>query len=418
MLHLASHPVFLWFFSFTIDVLVVSFTSPSSPVRPACLPVLFFNVWLMLRSGKTVHYTHPMYANLLGGSVFTLALQYFNVVILRKSSYEAGGPTTTPEGAPLRLLANRKQENAAKRYEYASVLVKGQRRVVWGISHFFDSRLSGTPWEVKNVPTFSTKNPSHVPSKGDFLRNILRCIVSLILLDLARPSSDTTENAILFADSKVPFFTRLGSVSGEDIAMRFITTTASTAMTYLLFQSMYSSGAVIMVGLNLSPPERWRPLFGDILGAYSLRRAWSTFWHQGMANCLTGPAKFFTFRVLGLPKTSSIARYIFIVVVFPLSGAMHICGELTAGIPLSESGVVQFFTTQALGLLLEDAVVGGWRLVVGRSDCEAQWWKKVFGFVWVVTWLAWSMPVWTYPASRRSQGEGILPFSIVNHLKA
>jgi hypothetical protein len=206
-------------------------------------------------------------------------------------------------------------------------------------------------------------------------------------------------------------------VTGEDIAMRFVTTIASTSITYLLFQAMYSGGAVFMVALKLSPPERWRPLFGDFTDIWSLRRAWSTFWHQGMASVLTGPARFLTFRVLGLPKTSLLGRYVFTVVVFALSGAMHIFGELTAGIPRSESGVVQFFTTQALGLLIEDSVSSAWRRAAGRNKREPHWWEKAVGFIWVVVWLAWSMPVWTYPASRRSQGEGILPFSIVDHLK-
>jgi hypothetical protein len=214
--------------------------------------------------------------------------------------------------------------------------------------------------------------------------NILRCLISVLLLVLARPSPDSTQNAILFADSKVPFFARLSFVTSEDVIMRFITTTASTSITYLLFQVMYSSAAVFMVGLNLSRIERWRPLFGNFTDVWSLRRAWSMFWHQGMANCLIGPAKFVTFGILRLPKGSIPARYVLAFVVFAVSGAMHICGELTAGIPLLESGVVQFFTTQELRLLIEDIMSGLWRRTAGRNEGETQWWKKVIGFVWVV----------------------------------
>jgi hypothetical protein len=375
----------------------------------------------MLRSGKTVHYTHPMYANLLGGSIFTLALQYFNIVVLRKSSYETGGPTTAPEGNPLMLPAKTKQQQGKGKdqdCEPESAFVEIWRRMIWGISHFLDNRLSGTPWEVRNVPRFSKKDVDYVPSKAIFLRNnILRCLISVVLLDLGAPPADTSQNATIFADSKVPFFTRLSSVTTEEISMRLITTAASTTMTYLLFQAMYSAMAVLAVGLNLSLPERWRPLFGDFSEAWSLRRSWSTFWHQGIASCLTGPAKWFVFGVLRLPKSSLLARYLFTVVVFVLSGAMHLCGELTAGIPLSESGVLQFFFTQTLGLLIEDTVVGIWQRVVGGADRRARGWQKVVGLVWVGLWMAWSMPVWTYPASRRSEGEGILPFSIVDHLK-
>jgi hypothetical protein len=419
MFYLTQHPIFLWVVSFVLNVIVVSFTSTSSIIRPACFPVLVFTVWVMLRSGKAVHYTHPMYANLLGGSVFTLALQYFNLVVVRKSSYDTGGPTTTPEGVPIRLVDPQEPKTATKVDENLSAFTKSRRRILWGVSHIFDSRLSGTPWEVKNVPHFSEQNPDYIPSKTTFLRNnILRCFISVLLLDLARPSADITQNATLFADSKVPFLARLSSVTAEDVVMRVVTTTASTAITYLLFQAMYSSAAVFMVGLNLSRIERWRPLFGDLTDVWSLRRAWSIFWHQGMANCLTGPAKFVTFGILRLHKGSILARYVFTLIVFALSGTMHICGELTAGIPLSESGVVQFFITQVLGLLMEDFVSGLWSWTMGRNGGKIQWWKKAVGFVWVAVWLAWSMPVWTYPASRRSQGEGVLPFSIVDFFKS
>jgi hypothetical protein len=102
----------------------------------------------MLRSGETVHYTHPMYANLLGGSVFTLALQYFNLVVIRKSSYKSRGPTTTPEGAPVRLAGHQKPKTAIEEDEHVSAFTQSRQRILWGVSHIFDSRLSGTPWEV------------------------------------------------------------------------------------------------------------------------------------------------------------------------------------------------------------------------------------------------------------------------------
>lgn len=264
-----EHPVALFFLSFSIGVFVVGFSSPSSIIRLACLPLLLFNVWLVLRPSTQVSYTHPMYANLLGGSIFSLLLKYLDTVVLRKSTYEAGGPTTTPEGNPL-LLPHKEKEG-----DHPSSVTGIWRRLHFGIAHLLDTRLSGTPWEVKNVPPFNKNDPSYVPSKSIFLRNnILRVLISVTLLDLGRPSADTTKNAILFAESKVPFFARLGSVTTEDVAMRFVTTLASVIITYLLFQAVHASSAVVTVTLGLSKPERWRPLFGDVSDAWSLRRAW------------------------------------------------------------------------------------------------------------------------------------------------
>jgi hypothetical protein len=147
-----------------------------------------------------------------------------------------------------------------------------------------------------------------------------------------------------------------------------------------------------------------------------------------MASTFTSPAKFIVFRVLRLRRQSLLARYIYAAIVFFLSGCMHVCGEVTAGIPLWESGVIQIFTTQALGLLIEDLVKGFYGLLVpdgggggrrggDRARDGVAVWKRVVGFVWVSAWMAWSMPVWTYPATRRSQGEGVLPFSFVERLR-
>lgn len=148
----------------------------------------------------------------------------------------------------------------------------------------------------------------------------------------------------------------------------------------------------------------------------------SNFWHQSVSSTFTGPAKYFVFRLLRLEGKPLVARYIYATVVFILSGAMHVCGEVTAGVPIWEGGAVQFFAMQALGLAVEDSIVAIWQRVgpkkTGGKGHQMQWWQRVVGYVWVVAWMAWSMPVWTYPASRRSQGEGMLPFSIVDYVKA
>ncbi|KAF2009043.1 hypothetical protein BU24DRAFT_474509 [Aaosphaeria arxii CBS 175.79] len=409
------HPIFLFLVSFTTNVFVLSFTTPQSLFRLACFLIPIFNVWYMLYSQNTVTFSHPMYANLLGGSIFTFALQYFNLVILRKSCYEQGGPTRTPEGATLQSNQNDKKVNdKIKPVGHTKWLPTATKRLSWGTAHIFDSRGSGNPWEVKNVPRFSTNDPHYIPTKNEFLiRNILICLSSTILLDIVRPSADSSQNEKLFADHKIYFFSRLGSVTVEEISIRFLTTLASTVMTYLLFQAMYSAGAVVMVGLGMSRPDRWRPLFGDIREVYSLRRSWSIFWHQGLTSNITAPAKYFTFKIFGLRKGSILARYVFTIITFALSGAMHTCGELAAGITPAESGTIQFFTTQALGIVIEDIFSWAWKRFNGNS--EPRWYQKVMGFAWVVLWFTWSMPVWTYPASKRSQGESILPFSIIDH---
>ena len=138
------------------------------------------------------------------------------------------------------------------------------------------------------------------------------------------------------------------------------------------------------------------------------------FWHQSLRQPLTSPARFVTYTVLGFRKGGIIGRYLFIFNTFLLSGLLHIAGDMAAGIRWHESGVVQFFCIQTLGIMIEDSAQVAWRKLVGSCAGEPSWWQRVLGYIWVLGFLAWSVPVYTYPAARRGKGEGVLPFSVVD----
>ena len=135
-----------------------------------------------------------------------------------------------------------------------------------------------------------------------------------------------------------------------------------------------------------------------------------------MGTTLTVPSRYITTDILKLPKGSILQRYVYVLVVFQLSGLVHIVGDLAAGIEVEDSGVLQWFSIQALGFAIEDGFSWIWKHMKGQKDEEdeeGRFWQKILGFMWVVGWFVWTMPVWTYPISRASQGEGILPFSII-----
>ena len=70
---------------------------------------------------------------------------------------------------------------------------------------------------------------------------------------------------------------------------------------------------------------------------------------------------------------------------------------------------------QAIGIMMEDAVQAIYRWYHGqkRTTASPRGWKRAFGFVWLLLWLIWTTPVWTYPVAQRSSGEGILPVSLL-----
>jgi hypothetical protein len=65
-------------------------------------------------------------------------------------------------------------------------------------------------------------------------------------------------------------------------------------------------------------------------------------------------------------------------------------------------------------MVIEDCISWVWRTSTGRGGDGRALWQIVLGFTWVFAWFTWTMPVWTYPISRKSEGEGILPFSIIS----
>ena len=159
---------------------------------------------------------------------------------------------------------------------------------------------------------------------------------------------------------------------------------------------------------------------------------WSSrvFWHQAMRQTLTSSARFVTYSVLRLRRGGVTGRYTFTFFTFLLSGLMHVCGDMAAGIPFAVSGVVQFFAIQALGIMIEDAVQHMWgrasqssgsshdgKRKGAKGEDGPELWKRVVGYVWVAVWMAWSVPVWSYPAARRSSGEGVLPMSLIEHFR-
>ena len=101
-----------------------------------------------------------------------------------------------------------------------------------------------------------------------------------------------------------------------------------------------------------------------------------------------------------------------------VSGLFHRVGDTAGGTPWQESGALNFFGMQALGIIIEDAAQGIFRTLNGqrRSTGRPTWWKRALGSVWLLFWLIWTTPGWNYPIARRSSGQGILPFTLLGWL--
>ena len=99
-----------------------------------------------------------------------------------------------------------------------------------------------------------------------------------------------------------------------------------------------------------------------------------------------------------LPPTGVAQRYTKILLCFFLSGVVHLLVDLANDLTYAQSGATRFFTTQALGIMVEDGV---------QEVCKFEGrWKRVVGFLWVWAFLAWTSPCWMFaPIVARASGE-------------
>lgn len=78
---------------------------------------------------------------------------------------------------------------------------------------------------------------------------------------------------------------------------------------------------------------------------------------------------------------------------------MHILADAGGGLPMRQSGALQFFCMQALGIMIEDGVQEIYKQFTKRkSGTVPTRSERIIGYIWVVAFLVWTSPVWVFPA--------------------
>lgn len=264
---------------------------------------------------------------------------------------------------------------------------------------YFNMRRVGTKWEVKDL---SYSNPE---SRLGFLAHKALVMGSVMLVVDALASAPPPEPHLVTKDKETLW--NFGQLSGEDVIFRSITVTVMWIMSYLINYLILSSGAVFSVALGLSEPKSCpRPHNGPFSSLTSVRGLWSTFWHQILRKTLTGWGNAIADDVLCLRRGTLVSRYTRLFLAFFISGALHHVMDLVPGLPHHEFVSVVFFSLQALGIMVEDAV----------QAATKNWGiphkvKSVIGFVWLWAFLWWTTPRWLYETMRNPLTGHPLPFS-------
>lgn len=104
----------------------------------------------------------------------------------------------------------------------------------------------------------------------------------------------------------------------------------------------------------------------------------------------------FVFSVLRIPSSSAVAYILRLVLVFALSGLVHLGMDLGFSVPIKNSGALHFFTVQAFGMMFEQLADYVWSTVFGNNT-RTSIAGRIVGYLWVIGFLAVTAPTWLVP---------------------
>lgn len=264
-------------------ILLLAFTSPDSILRPLLFPVLVFCNYCLLPL-YNLHIPRSAWVAYISGEVLIGLLDYVEKLLLSQWSFEDHGPS-----AEIRKRSGQGKRQS-RRAGVTEALGKGHAitplplgsshegvwdRLKFGVWVAVSHRYIGSPYQARNVPPYSASDPSYVPTRRIFLlRRGLVFLACYLITDILVQGNQPDQNPVVFAETHVPFFTRLHDVSANEILTRITTTIGFWFGAYCSIQAYYSAMAFIAVASGFSSPAERRPFFGSLGNAYTIRGFW------------------------------------------------------------------------------------------------------------------------------------------------
>ncbi|KAF5857250.1 hypothetical protein ETB97_006048 [Aspergillus alliaceus] len=381
-----------------VVVTTIGFTPARSSLRPGALVLVGLCTGHCLSTALPCFIRTP-WASLAGGYSVMLLFHYVDIALLTGWEFPSGKhPNTNPVNS----------------------LSRGDSwvdRLRFGIWASFNARCIGTSEQVRNVPA------SRDQDRAAFLcRTAGFILLSYVGLDILGSMGDPELGSRFLVASRVPFIRRLPEITAEEIVIRVFSAIAAGIGLLCSQGGFYHLFAFTSVLLRVNEPRDWPPFYGSLSDAYSLRRLWGHVWHQSNTHKFRAIARFIVQDIFRLPMRKSASQYAKVLMVFAASAFMHLLIDISAGLSIYSSGAVQFFCTQALGVVVEDLVVNAYCALRGvPRNRAASRVERVIGFLWVGSFQAWSLPAYLYPMLYRTNmglDDSVAPVSIIGLLRS
>jgi hypothetical protein len=234
---------------------VIGCTPSRSWIRSAIFPVLCTCSYYIIRYAKL--YIRPRWASLPGSFAVAVILRYIDFGLIRHWNFADRGPVPS-------LSA----ESSNPTSSFLSRLIHGCY-TLWSFRH------SNPPYEVKDVPHFSSSGPSYVPSKWQWVvQQAVAGAACYLLLDPLPQHAPPVNAAQLFDPALIRVFAWWHSGTVSELRLRALTTSGFAVTLFCTIQGVQSLAAALAVGMSVSRVEDWRPAFGDVRDAYCLKNVW------------------------------------------------------------------------------------------------------------------------------------------------
>lgn len=122
------------------------------------------------------------------------------------------------------------------------------------------------------------REPPNMTRLNFLLTGLVCFIVGYIFVDFQNQAPLPDKHLVTYEKQQL-FFT-FWNLNAEDYIFRDVATAGFWQLSYLWIRVMYRGVALVSVGLGLSEPERWIPLFGSPSHLYTLRGFWGYALHN------------------------------------------------------------------------------------------------------------------------------------------
>ena len=197
---------------YSLTAFLVAFTSPDSFLRPLFLPILFVCNYALIPTYLS-YISRPPWVSFVSGTTLGGLLEYIEKVNLSQWSYANYGPSPTKSDNRPSSTQQRKQEGTI------------WQRLKFGYWVALSTRYIGSPYQARNIPPYSYSNPSYIPSRSAFLiERASIFIICYLAIDIMSHLNQPLTNPTTYAESHVPFFTRLQYITIDELVTRTTTT--------------------------------------------------------------------------------------------------------------------------------------------------------------------------------------------------